>query len=189
MISTNEKVYKGEALMSYGFMASILKKHLNTAKNTEFEKEMRSAATKTYKKAIEEDTFVSTVQSKFDRFIERLTTEDIKVVSLLLSRKGKELLSHCLENPNKLKIKSADGFTVADTIVSYAPTDVVKLLLDSAKTNDTIKKLIAKTHELEGGIEIETFALAIATLRERNEDDTRYTELAKEIKLLSRITD
>lgn len=172
------------------------KDNINTGKDSELEQEMRSVARKAYKKAIEEGTFVSAVQPKsrttakeFDQIIEKITTEDIKIVSLLLSRKGKELLSHCLENPNKLKIKDKSRFTLADTIASYAPTDVVKVLLDSAKTNDTIKKVIAETHELDGGIEVETFALAIATLRERKEDTAHYEELAKEIKLLSRVVD
>jgi|GEM_PF-6972907 hypothetical protein len=124
---------------------------------------------------------------EFDKLIERITTEDIQTVSLLLERKGRNLLLHCIENPTKLKIKSEDGYTIADTLASYAPAEVVKLLLDTAKTNYEIKKIIAETHELEGGIEVETFALAIATLRDRKEDASPYMELAKEIKLLSRI--
>jgi hypothetical protein len=126
---------------------------------------------------------------EFDQLIERINTADITTVSLLLSRKGKDLLSHCIETPNKLTTKGQDGYTLADTIASYAPTDVVKLLLDTAKTNDAVRKIIAKTHELDGGIEVETFALAIATIRDRKEDDAPYMELAKEIKLLSRIVD
>ena len=128
-----------------------------------------------------------TKSKEFDQLIERLNTEDMTIVSLLLSRRGNDLLLHCLEYPSKLKIKSEERYTIGDTIASYAPTDVVKLLLDSAKTNIEVKKIIAETHELDGGIEVETFALAIATIRERNGDDEPYMELAKEIKLLSRI--
>lgn len=130
-----------------------------------------------------------TKTKEFDRLIEQINTEDITAVTLLLSRKGKELLLHCLECPDKLKIKNEEGYTIGDTIASYAPTDVVKLLLESAKTNDIIKKIIAETHELDGGIEVETFALAIATIRDKKEDDSPYLGLAKEITLLSRITD
>ncbi len=118
-----------------------------------------------------------------DELIARINTESIQNVILILERNGKELLLYCTSNPEKLKIKSTEGFTIADTIASYAPTNVVKLLLDTAKTNDPVKKIIAETHELEGGIEVETFALAIATLRNRHEDTMPYTQLAKEIRV------
>lgn len=67
--------------------------------------------------------------------------------------------------------------------------DVVKLLLDEAKRNDKVKKVLAETHELEGGVQVEAFALAIATIRDSKEDDSPYLGLAEEIKLLSRIAD
>jgi len=126
---------------------------------------------------------------ELDRLIERINTEDIATISSLLEKNGKELLLYCLENPDKLRIRGVEGYTIADTIASYGPTDVVKLLLERAKTDDKIKKLVAETHELEGGVQIETFALAIATIRSRDEDDTPYMALANEIKLLSRIAD
>ncbi len=48
-----------------------------------------------------------------------------------------------------------------------------------AKQNDIIKKIITESHKLDDGIEVETFALALATLRDRKEDDTPYLELAE----------
>ena len=91
-------------------------------------------------------------------------------------------MRHCIENPEVLKTKGMDGFTLADTIASYGPPDVVKQLLDSARKNPEIEKVLAKSHELDGGIETEALTLAIATLRHNGEDDSPYMDMVERLK-------
>ncbi len=111
---------------------------------------------------------------EFQRLVDKVNTEDIQAVYHLLEKKGYGLLLYCIENPEKLKTGDGSGWWIADTIASYAPTRVVKLLLDTAKANDEIKNIIYENHDLEGGITVNTFQLAIATLRNREEDIAPY---------------
>ncbi len=82
-----------------------------------------------------------------------------------------------------LNLKDADGWTVSFEIASYAPTPAVKKLLDLALRDRLYFELVSKEHELVGGVMMSSFALAVATLKEREESIDDYRQMAKKLKV------
>ncbi len=103
---------------------------------------------------------------ELDQLMERLSdqTTSVEVVSALLAERGGELLAYCMRDPDRLRTKGPDGFTLGDAIASYAHPEVVRQLLDAAQTSPRVMMIISETHELMGGMSVETSALARATL-------------------------
>ena len=116
--------------------------------------------------ALELDTAIS-----MDKLIASLYTAD---VSLMLQEKGGELLSYCMEHPDKLNTVVSDrGYTLADMLAWYAPSDVVKQLLSAATSDARIWQTIAETHRLEGGYASRT----LSVLKTRNSDFVPNSDL------------
>src|SRR5271157_205391 len=86
-----------------------------------------------------------TETKSFGQFIREVRTDDIGIFFCSLDSRGKRRLSRCLKNSEELMAEDKDGYTVGDTIASYAPWEVVKELLDNAKADEAIKMAINKT--------------------------------------------
>ncbi len=80
-----------------------------------------------------------------------------------------------------LRIKDSDGWLAMFQIASYSATSAVTRLLQLASVDESYKLLVAEEHELIGGVTMSSFALAVATLKDRGEDIGNYRQMAKEL--------
>lgn len=177
------------------------------SKDSEDGKVTRSVATAAYEKTVTDGALPGAAKTKhkgtgekeaameelkkrreetreMDRLIRHIQKDDWDVVHDLLEQRGEELLRYCFETPDRFRIKDPDGIMLIDTIASYGPPELVKQLLERAKKDEDVKWLIAENHKVDHGIILDTFDLAILTIRDEHEDDAPYKELEKEIRKL-----
>jgi hypothetical protein len=106
---------------------------------------------------------------RLNDLVDDVRTGPAHEVETLLKNDGMKIIDHCIRHPEKLDAKGRDGFTVADTIVFYAPAEVVIRLLNAAKTDNAVRSALVKRHKLKvmdskKGVEVETLAFTISTL-------------------------